>query len=132
MLFTAEQEGLKDVAIAKYEKEVELVKATTKAREEFEVAEFATKEAAERKKATILGAEAIKQELMIADGLSAREKYQIDADVKRDIGVAAEVSKLKFPGVMVFGSGEQGSPTDPFAAVGLEAYRKMVSPAERD
>jgi len=107
---TAEEQGKADVAKAKYVKEVELVEATTKAREKFEVAEFAAKEAAQAKIAKILAAEAVKQELLIADGLSAAAKYQIDADVKRDIGVAEHMSKWVGPQiVMSGGEGSKGS-----------------------
>jgi len=105
---TAEEQGKADVAKEKYVKEVELVAATTKARENFEVAEFKAKEAAQDKIAKILAAEAVKQELLIADGLSARDKYQIDADVKRDIGVAEHMSKWVGPQIVMAG-GEGGS-----------------------
>jgi fructose-bisphosphate aldolase class 1 len=105
---TAEEQGKADVAKAKYVKEVELIEATTKAREKFEVAEFKAKEAAQDKIAKILAAEAVKQELLIADGLSAKAKYQIDADVKRDIGVAEHMSKWVGPQIVMAG-GDGGS-----------------------
>ncbi len=100
---TAEEQGKADVAKEKYVKEVELVAATTKAREKFEVAEFKAKEAAQDKIAKILAAEAVKQELLIADGLSAKAKYQIDANVKRDIGVAEHMSKWVGPQIVMAG-----------------------------
>ena len=100
---TAEEQGKADVAKEKYVKEVELVAATTKAREKFEVAEFKAKEAAQDKIAKILAAEAVKQELLIADGLSAKAKYQSDANVKRDIGVAEHMSKWVGPQIVMAG-----------------------------
>jgi hypothetical protein len=108
---TAEEQGKANVAIAQYEKEVELIEATTKAREKFEVAEFAAKEAAQAKIAKILAAEAVKQELLIADGLSAREKFQIEQNVVRDIGVAEHMSKWVGPQIVMTGGngGSQGS-----------------------
>lgn len=106
---TSEQQGLANVAKAKYEREVEKVKAVTDAQREFEVAALQAKKAAEQKKAVILAAEAKKQELLIADGLSERERYQIDADVKRAVGVAEHLAKWKAPQFVMSGGGEGGS-----------------------
>ena len=102
---TAEEQGKANVATAKYEKEVELVKATTSARKEYEVAQFNAKRAIEEKRQKISIAEGVKQELLIADGLSAREKYQIDANVRRDIGVAEHMSKWVGPQIVAGGGG---------------------------
>jgi len=108
---TAEEQGKANVATAKYVKEVELIEATTKAREKFEVAEFAAKEAEQEKFKKVQVAKGIAEELRIADGLSEREKYQIDADVKRDIGVAEHMSKWVGPQIVMAGSenGKNGS-----------------------
>ena len=103
---TAEEQGKADVAKEKYVKEVELIAATTKAREQFEVAQFAAKEALEEKKKKISIAEGIKAELLIADGLSAREKFQIEQDVIRDIGVAEHMSKWVGPQIVMTGGGD--------------------------
>ena len=131
---TSAQQGLADVAKAKYEEEVKLTRATTKARELFEVAEFSKKTAKEDKEAAILRAEGVKQELLLADGLSARAKYQIDANVKQAIGVAKETfggKGIQFPSVMVNGTGKNGQVVDPFTAVGLESYKNMANPKTR-
>jgi hypothetical protein len=64
--------------------------------------------------------------LKVAAGLTPLERANIDKETA--IGVAAEIAKLKFPQIMIFGGDSKGSPTDPFAAVGLEAYRKMLTP----
>jgi len=105
---TAEQEGLKNVAIAKYKKEVELVEATTKAKERYEVQVYATKQAAEAKKAVILAAEAKKQELLIADGLSKLQQYKIDAEKETKIRVAEALSKWKGPEIVMTGGDNKG------------------------
>lgn len=128
---TSAQQGLANVAKAKYEEEVTLTRATTKARQVFEVAEFEKKTAKENKAAAILRAEGVKQELLLADGLSARAKYQIDANVKQAIGVAEKTfggNGIQFPSVMVNGTGKNGQVVDPFTAVGLESYKNMANP----
>lgn len=104
---TAEQQGLANVATAKYEKEVEKVKAVTDASKLYEVAQFEAKQALEEKKKKIAMAEGISEELRIADGLSARERYQIDADVREAIGVAEHMSKWVGPEI-VFAGGDNG------------------------
>lgn len=46
--------------------------------------------------------------------------------VKRTaIDVAEQLSKVRFPSMMVFGGGGNSSPTDPFAAVGLESMMRI-------
>lgn len=102
---TAEEEGLANVATERYKKEVELVAATTKAREVFEVAKFDAQSAEQEKKAKILRAQGIKEELQLADGLSAREQYVIDAGVKRDIGVAEALKSWVGPANVIYGGG---------------------------
>jgi len=123
---SAVEQGKANVATAKYEKEVELVRATTKAKEKFEVAQFAAKEAKELKKKKIALAEGIKQELLIADGLSARAKYQIDANVRQAIGVAEHMSKWKGPEIVV-GAGNDGKSGGIETALMVEMYQKMVT-----
>jgi hypothetical protein len=107
---TAEEQGKADVAKAKYAKEVIKIEEVTEASKRFEVAEFAALEALEEKKKKIAIAEGIKQELLIADGLSAREKFEIEQGVVRDIGVAEHMSKWVGPQiVMTGGQGGEGS-----------------------
>jgi len=103
---TAVEQGKSNVAEAKYLEEVELIKATTVARKEYEVAQFNAKKASEEKKKKILVAQGIQEELRIADGLSAREKYEIDANVRRDIGVAEHMSKWVGPQIVTTGGGD--------------------------
>ena len=124
---SAIEQGKANVAKAKYEKEVELVRATTKAKEKFEVAQFAAKEAIELKKKKIALAEGVKQELLIADGLSARAKYQIDADVRAKIGVAEYMSKWKGPEIVIGAGGNGKSGNGIETALMVEMYQKMIS-----
>ena len=124
---TAEEQGKADVAKEKYVKEVELVAATTKAREQFEVAEFAAKTADQERIKKIQVAKGIAEELRIADGLSEREKYQIDADVKRDIGVAEHMSKWVGPQFVVNGTGGDGKTGGIEDVLMLQMMRDMVS-----
>jgi hypothetical protein len=106
---TTEEQGKANVAKAKYEEEVIKEKAVVVATRKFEVQQLATKEAAERKKAVILAAQAKKQELLIADGLSELARYKIDAEVRQAIGVAQHMSKWVGPEiVMTGGSGGNG------------------------
>jgi hypothetical protein len=44
--------------------------------------------------------------------------------MKTKIGVAAEMAKMQFPSTMIIGGGN-GSPTNPFDAIGLEAYMRI-------
>ena len=123
---TAEQQGLANVAEEKYKKEVELVAATTKAREKFEVAEYDAKTAEQEKLKKIQVAKGIAEELRIADGLSEREKYQIDADVKRDIGVAEHMSKWVGPKYVVAGSDGKGGTSGIENALMLKMMQDLV------
>lgn len=134
-LITAQQQAL--TAKAQGEKLI----AETKAREEsakLEAVIRAEKEAAvavenlRRDKSvaeSILAlkkAEAEGDKLKVSAGLSPLEKARYDKETA--IGVAREIAKLQFPEIMVFGGGSgSGSPTNPFDAVGLEAYRQMIT-----
>jgi hypothetical protein len=105
---TAEEQGKANVATAKYEKEVELVRAVTKARENFEVAQFEAKKAGQIKLKKIEEAKGVAEELRIADGLSAKAQYEIDASVKTSIGVAEALSKWVAPQIVVLGGDGKG------------------------
>jgi hypothetical protein len=103
---TAEEQGRANVAKAKYEKEVEKEKAVVEAQKKFEVAQLQAKEAGEKKKAVILAAEAKKQELLIADGLSERAKYEIDKRTEAIVKSAEALSKWVGPQVVFSGGGD--------------------------
>lgn len=125
---TAEQQGLANVATAKYKKEVELIEATTKAREKYEVAQFEAKEALEQKKATIAKgqADAESNRLKVAAGLSPQERAEWDYKTK--VGVAAELAKVNVPSIVMSG-GDGKSGANPMSAIGvnmlLDIQKKM-------
>ena len=100
----AEQEALKIEEVTKAEKVAAV--AVIEAEKLYRVAEFGAKEALEEKKKKISIAQGIAEELRIADGLSERDKYQIDADVRRDIGVATALKDWVGPQFVVNGSGD--------------------------
>lgn len=127
---TSEQQGLADVAKAKYEKEVEKVKEVTTAQKEFEVAELNAKKALEEKKAIIAKgqADAEANRLKVAAGLSPQEAAEWK--YKTDVGVAAEYAKAQpgafVPNIMVVG-GSGGSSVNPMDAVGLNMLLDVQS-----
>jgi len=63
--------------------------------------------------------------LLVKAGLTPLERATIDKETA--IGVAAELAKVKFPGMMILGgSGKGGSSLNPFDAVGLKAFRDIA------
>ena len=68
-------------------------------------------------------AEAEINRLKVNAGLTPQERAEFE--VKRDIGVAAELAKTKFPEVMIFG-GSNGNGLNPFDALGLKAMKEMI------
>lgn len=74
-------------------------------------------------------AEAEGDKLKVSAGLSPLERANIEKETA--IGVAAEIAKLKFPEIIIFGGSGNNSPTNPFDAVGLQAYRNMITPGKK-
>lgn len=110
---TSEQQGLANVAKAKYEQEVVKVKEVTIAQKEYEVAALNAKKEEENKKATILKgqAEAESNRLKVSAGLSPQEAAEWK--YKTAVGVAAELAKVNVPSIMVTGGSNGGaSPMD--------------------
>ena len=103
---TAEEQGKANVATAKYEKEVEKVREVTDAQKRYEVAKLAAQQAEQEKIKKIEVAKGIAEELRIADGLSVREKFEIEQRVARDIGVAEHMSKWVGPKIVMMGGGD--------------------------
>lgn len=97
----ATQEAIKIKEVTQAQKIAEV--ATIAAEKEYMVEQFNAKKALEEKKKKIAVAQGIAEELRIADGLSEREKYQIDADVRRDVGVAEHMSKWVGPQIVMSG-----------------------------
>lgn len=116
---TAEEQGKANVATAKYKKEVELVEATTKAREKFEVAQYNAKEALEVKKATIAAGqgEAEAARLKVKAGLTPQE--EASWKYKTEVGIAAELAKVNVPNIVIGGGDGKGG-VSPMDAIGIK------------
>lgn len=110
--------------MARAEEEVLKIKAVTQAEKEYEVSKLNRQRAEEEAAAnlSIREAEAKGAALLVQAGMTPRDKAEIDKETA--IGVAAEMAKIQLPEVMIFGSGE-GSPTNPFDAIGLEAFMNI-------
>jgi len=115
---TQEVEKIKQVTIAQKEKEV----AELAAEKLYKVAVFAAKEADEQAKKIIAEgrAQAEANRLKVSAGLTPQEKAEWDFKTK--VGVAAEMAKIKLPGMMVLGGNGNNSPLNPFDAVGLKSF----------
>jgi len=127
---TAEQQGLANVAKAKYEKEVEKVQAVTQAQKEFEVAQLNAKKEDENRKALIFKGqgEAEANRLKVAAGLTPQEK--VEWEYKTKVGVAAELAKAQpnafVPQVMINGK-DGGNGNTAMDAVGLRMMLDVVN-----
>ena len=127
---TAEQQGLANVAKAKYEQEVVKVSAVTVAQKEFEVAALAAKKEEENKKATIFKgqAEAEANRLKVAAGLSPQEAAEWK--YKTAVGVAGELAKVNVPSIVV-GGGDGKSGVSPMDAIGVNMLLDIMSKLDK-
>lgn len=116
-----EVEKIREVTIAEKNKEV----AVLNAERDYEEARLAalTAEETARKTRAEGEAQAAANRALVSAGLDPLQRANIEKETA--IGIAAEMAKIDFPEMMVFGGGN-GSPTDPFSAVGLEAYMQIV------
>jgi regulator of protease activity HflC (stomatin/prohibitin superfamily) len=130
---TAEEQGKARVAEAKAKAEVEKITAVVEAQKKAEVAKLEAEQAkyeaqkiAEKGKAE---AEVAKQKVIA--GLTPLEKATIEKETQ--IGVAAELAKVKFPETMVIsgGNGTSGG-ANPFDAVGLKALYDLSKQMSSD
>jgi regulator of protease activity HflC (stomatin/prohibitin superfamily) len=121
---TAAEQGKAEVAKAEAEALVAKKTAVIEAQKQYEVAEQLKKKAKEESDALLVTAraEAESNRLKVAAGLTPQERAEFD--MKTKIGVAAEMAKMNFPSTMIIGGGG-GSPTNPFDAIGLEAYMRI-------
>jgi len=128
---TAEQQGLANVAKAKYEKEVEKVQAVTVAQKEFEVAQLEAKREEQNKLATIYKgqAEAEANRLKVAAGLSPQEAAEWK--YKTSVGVAAELAKVNVPTIFINGGDNKGSNVSPMDAIGVNMLLDIQSKLEK-
>lgn len=121
---TAEEQGKARIAEARADEEVLKIKAVTQAEKEFAVAQLNRKKAEEDAVADLTKreAEARGAALLVQAGLTPLDKAEIERETA--IGIAAELAKIQLPDLMIFGGGE-GSPTNPFDAIGLEAFMNI-------
>lgn len=129
---TAQEQGKANVALAEAEALVVKKKAVIEAQKEREVAEQnALKAVEEKKKIVAIGeAEAESSRLKVAAGLTPLEKATIDKETA--IGVAKEMSNIKFPSMMVIGGSDKGGAINPFDAVGLESFMRISKTMVQD
>ena len=126
---TAEQQGLANVAKAKYEKEVEKVQAVTQAQKEFEVAQLQAKREEQNKLAKIYEGQGIAEfnRLKVQAGLTPQEK--MEWEYKTKVGVAAELAKAQpgafVPSVMV--ASGSGNGVNAMDAVGINMLLDVMN-----
>lgn len=131
-LITAQQEALTEkargeqmLAKVKAEQEADKLQAVIQAEKAKEVAQqqalqakyIADKIAEEGR------AQAEANKALVSAGLTPEQRMNMDIQIADK--VSANLAKIQFPEIMIFGGGKD-SPTNPFDAVGLEAYRKIV------
>ena len=132
-LITAQQEALTEkargeqmLAKVKAEQEADKLQAVIQAEKAKEVAQqealqakyIADKIAEEGR------AQAEANKALVSAGLTPEQRMNMDIEIADK--VSSNMAKIKFPEIMIFGAGDGNSPTNPFDAVGLEAYRKIV------
>ena len=136
---TAEQQGLANVATAKYEKEVEKVKEVTDASKKFEVEQYAAKTALETaKKIEAEGrAKAAANRALVQAGLTPQQ--EMERDIKIADVVSKNIANAPTPSVVIgagagggTGSGGTGTVMDVFGAErALELVKKFgIDPAK--
>jgi hypothetical protein len=62
---------------------------------------------------------------LVSAGLTPEQRMRMDIEIADK--VSSNMAKIKFPDIMIFGGDGKNSPTNPFDAVGLDAYRKIVN-----
>lgn len=122
---TAEEQGKANVAEAEAKALVEKKTAVVAAQKEKEVAEQKALQADAEKRGAILKGEgeAAAAALKVKAGLSPLERATIDKETA--IGVAHELSGIRFPQMMVIGAGDKGGALNPFDAVGLNSFMEI-------
>lgn len=129
---TAEAEGSAKIAQAKAEAEVQKMTEVVEAQKRAEVAKLEAEKAKfEAAKIKAEGeAQAYAAKLKVQAGLTPLEKATIEKETQ--IGVAAELAKVKFPDTMVICGGDgKGNGANPFDAVGLKALYELSSNMSR-
>ena len=132
---TAKAQGEADIAIARAVEEVKKITAITQeeakkavavlnAKQKFEVAQYAFLAAEEEAKARLVKekAEADANKLKVTAGLTPQQKAEWDYKIA-DV-VSKNMASVDLPDMMIFGGGE-GSPMNPWDAVGLESFMNI-------
>ncbi|RKX92436.1 MAG: hypothetical protein DRP59_05450 [Spirochaetes bacterium] len=127
---TAEEQGKARIAQAKADEEVVKIKAVTEAQKEYEVAQLRKQKAEEDAAALLIQkeAEAKAATLLVRAGLAPKDKALIEKE--KAIGIAEEMAKIKFPQIMITGSGNDAA-SNPFNAVGLDAFLNIMDKLSR-
>lgn len=122
---TAREQGAASIAQEKAKQDVEKIKEVTIAQKNFEVSELLRKQAEQEAAAEITKGKALAEvnRLKVAAGLTPLEKATIAKETA--IGVAEQLSKVKFPGMMVLGGSGNSGAMNPFDAVGLESFMRI-------
>jgi regulator of protease activity HflC (stomatin/prohibitin superfamily) len=122
---TAREQGAASIAIEKATQEVEKIKATTIAQKEYEVSQLNRKQAEQDAASEIVKGKALAEvsRLKVQAGLTPLEKATIEKETR--IGVAAELAKVQFPGMMIIGGNGSNGGMNPFDAVGLESFMRI-------
>jgi regulator of protease activity HflC (stomatin/prohibitin superfamily) len=123
---TAREQGEARVAEAKANEEVKKIQAVVEAQKEYEVSKWNRQQAEQEALAKILQgeAEAKVAKQKGAAGLTPAEAAKFRMDTA--IGVAEKLAGIQLPSMMVLGgSGTNGSPLNPFDAVGLESFMRL-------
>lgn len=123
---TAEEKGKAEIEKARATELVLKIQATTEAQKEYEVSKLNRLKADEDAKANLIKkkAEAEANRLLVSAGLTPLERATIQKETA--IGVAEQMSKIKFPELMILGGGDGAGGTDPFKAIGLESYLNIL------
>jgi regulator of protease activity HflC (stomatin/prohibitin superfamily) len=129
---TAQEQGKALVAKAQAEELVAKVRKTTQAQAEFEVAQYAAKQAAERAKAKMVEgeAEAHIASLKVKAGLSPLDRANIQKDTA--IGIAQALAGVQFPSSMIISGGGKSEKVNPFDALGIQAMYNTATQMSKD
>lgn len=124
---TAEQQGLANVAKAKYEKEVEKVKEVTDASKKFEVEQFAAKTALETaKKVKAEGeAQAAANRALVSAGLTPQQ--QMELSIKIAEVTSANIAKASTPQVVIMGGEGGGTADEVMKVFGAERSLELIN-----
>ena len=129
---TAEQQGLANVAKAKYEQEVEKVKEVTIAQKLYEVAALAAKKEDENRKATIYKGqgEAEAARLKVSAGLTPQEAAEWK--YKTSVDVAKALAGVNVPSIFINGAdGKSGGGANPMDAIGINMLLDIKAKLEK-